>query len=120
MNETRAVRTNLECADRRHPDSSSTACAWRVVRRVFAWSRLMRRVLPSAAWCGAATGTEAVCDFGNRDHRLLAVVHSFTIDVTDAQTPFEQFSNRSERGRTRHGTSQGVVSGERAPGRELQ
>jgi hypothetical protein len=89
MNEPCALRTNLEGANRRHPDSTAATSALSLGSRVRVWRILVRRGLPQAAGTSSATGTESVGDLGDGDHRRVAAEHRFTIDMTDAQTPLQ-------------------------------
>src|SRR5262245_53980484 len=102
MNEPCALRTNLEGANRRHPDATAATSALSLGWRVRVRQTLIRCALPQSGRTSSAPCTEAVSDLGNRDHRRLAAEHRFTVDMTDAQTPLEQLGDRLKWRRARH------------------
>jgi hypothetical protein len=102
VNEPCALRTNLEGANRRHPDTTAATSALSLGSCVRVRRTLIRRGLPQAARTSSATCAEPVGDLGDGDHRRVAAEHRFTIDVTDAQTPLEQLGDRLKWRRARH------------------
>jgi hypothetical protein len=102
VNEPCALRTNLEGAYRRHPDSSAAASALSLGARVGIGQILIRRGLARSGGTSSATCTESVGDPGDGDHRRVAAEHRFTVDMTDAQTPLEQLGDRLKWRRARH------------------
>ena len=103
VNEARALRADLEDANRRQPDSAAAARALRVGQPVRVRRSVIGPLLPSAIGTPPATSAEAVDNLGNRDHGRLVVVHRLTIDMTNAETTLEELGNWFEWSRTRHG-----------------
>jgi hypothetical protein len=88
-NKAGALRTNLERTDGRHPDSPAAAGALGLGPRVPVRGTLIRSSPPSATGSLPTTRSEAVGNLCDRNHGRVAVVHRFTIDVTDAETALE-------------------------------
>jgi hypothetical protein len=109
MNEPRALRTNLEGANRRHPDATAATSALSLGSRVRVRRILIRRGLPQAGGTSSATCTESVRDLGDGDHRRVAAKHWFTVNMTDTQTPLEQLGDRLKWRRARHEASEGSL-----------
>jgi hypothetical protein len=92
-NEACALRTDLKSTNRRHPDSSPTAGPLSLGATVRVWRRLIGAVLLSATGTLPTTCTETVRDLGHRNHRRVAVMDRFTINMTDAETTLEKFGD---------------------------
>src|SRR5262249_31990412 len=102
MNEPRALRTNLERANRRHPDATAATSALSLGWRVGVRRAPIRRGLPQADRTSSAPRPEAVSALGAGNHRRAAGEHRFTVDMTNAQPPLEQLGDRLKWRRARH------------------
>jgi hypothetical protein len=94
--ETRTRWTNLEDANRRHPDGATAASALATDRVVHGWRRLIRPIRPRVTGSLAAACTEGVGDLGDGHDGRVTVSHWLPVDMAYGEVALEEFADWPE------------------------